>query len=1201
MTFLADIIKINEAQTDAAIDFDRDLERPNLISGFSPTKSTIKVFEHFKNAVQPDAKQQHRALNLHGAYGSGKSHLAVVLAQLLQHGCDGAGFDTLLERIEHFASPKLSQALKNTFLASTDKDARPYLVVYLNGSVATIPDALMENLCDALKRHPDLNLETILPKTEYEACISCFNDMVTHTPALAEADLPSNLATDYLTTKEMLVNLERRNSLALKTFKAWYSFVVHGQTFNPANYGGKTFIEAYVEAGKNLAEQHHFGGIVVIWDEFGLALEELLSNPARSSQQEIKKLESFVQTACSPALGHTIFIGLTHVSFTEYADRAGANEIEKGYLEQISGRFSTYKIELNAAEEEGYHLLGMQRAWTATGKEFLARSQQAKEQILKQCLPLSLFNQLGNHLNDVLEDVYPLHPITAAGLFALAGQAAQNNRTALTFFRDNAPDFLHAEISDAGLFHNELMRLPVLVDYFEGSLKKLSAWERYQRAVGQIPTTLSLEEQLSKKAILKLCLLAQLLGEQFQTTEHFLAIALYDSDYNARLSDDLAYLKGADLLWKNEVTEQWTLSGDSGIDIEGEIEKERRNFTGQSPRQLFEQYPEMREDLLPQVGEHDLEPSNAGIVRSYQVDLLFPPMMNTLKIPNSLLSAQVYLVFPKDSEEVETIKARIRETPPANLYFWVPLSGIRAEHAEMNGKQVGLSELLGRYLALERLQKQSSLTDEFRRQLAIKAEKNRQLLLVILKTLFGREGLQSNKSQILQAGGDEPLTCQTWHDFRQHLDDAVQDAYPDEIPIRAMNMNRLMDEKGRRNKFDIVDRILKFEQNPDYQNDLLGEKDSSELAGLIDGILGANGLFIQRTNGWDIKKIEETDGKIQAVLKHIHDSLLRKRESGYQVSKLRDELVASPYGIPACNLAIFAAVAIRHEVKRLRWVGGKESEFAKNLTEAFETGSRLTIKLYEFTPKQREILNEVGDYFSLFFNGFQSSEDFMAQCCYALRDFVKNQSETVKHSRQLNDKAQRLVKFFEQVGKSQQDIADFLLELVGTDAELLKITLDDFAKVADAKRFEIEQSWQQFLTQIETEKSNLILRLTHEKATQTAKNLGALLEQTQPSTDDLTQALLNKPFELCNEVDIGKFQMCLETHVDYHPPRPVHQPLLEKPTVLSSSTPSSTVFSTSVSNSSSLIETLRQHITQLNVSRHEIKQALQQLLDDYQD
>jgi hypothetical protein len=1198
MTFLADIIELNTQHTDAAIVFDRDLASHNLIHSFAPTKSTIKVFEHLNAAVQRDAKQQQRAINLHGSYGSGKSHTLVVIAQLLRDGCNAEGFDGLFERIKHFATPKLATDLKNTFLANTDEDARPYLLVSLYGSQASsIPDALMEGLFKALNRHPDLNPESILPKTEYDVCVTCFNGIIENTPDLANVDLPPELADNYLTTREMLRGLELHQPLALTLFKKWYRHTVHGLTFNPANHGGKNFIEAYVEAGKNLAEKYHFGGIVVIWDEFGFALEDLIGNSHRNAQQEIKALESFVQTACSPDLGHTIFIGLTHVSFTEYAARTGATEIEKGSLEQIMGRFSTYKIELNAAESEGYHLLGMQRTWTETGKQLLINAP-AKQSLIDLCRQLALFAQLDTHLDEILRDVYPLHPIMAAGLFALSGSnIAQNNRTALTFFRDNAPEFLRREICEMGLFSDELIRLPALVDYFENSLKekKTADWERYSRALGRIPTD---NEAKPRQAILKLCLLAQLLGEQFQTTERFLSIALYDKAYSDKLADNLAFLKAADLLWKNAATEQWTLSGDAGVDVEGSIATELRNFVGHSPRQLFNSYPDMLEDLLPQVGEHDLEPSECGIVRSYRVDLLFPPMTNTQKIDNLLLSAKVFLVFAKDSDEVEIVKARIRETPAANVYFWFPLTGIRAESVTIDGDKVGLSILLCRYLAIERLQKQTSISEEMRRQLSAKWEKNRQQILTILQILFGRDGLQSGKSQIFKAGSADAIACQSWHDLRHHLGEVVQETYPEEIPIRAMNMNRLIDEKGRRNKFDIVDRVLKFNDNHNYQDDMLGEKDSSELSALIDGILGANDLFVHRANGWEIKNIDETDGKIHAVLKLIHDTLLRKRENdGYQVNKLRDKLVAPPFGIPACNLAIFAAVAIRHEMKRLRW-SGRETDFAKNLTEAFEADSKLTIKLFEFTAKQLAILGTVGDYFSLLPEFGQTREEFAGQCCHQLRDFVKRQSEAVKHSRQLHDKAQKLVKFFELVGKSQQDIAEFLLELVGIESELVKMILDDFAKVEDEKRFEIEQSWQRFLTQIDENKTDLILRLTHEKSTPIAQTIGNLLNDNRAvNANVLAQALLNKPFENCNDMDIGKCQTYLETHTDYHPPRPPQTPILPPPVF----TPPPILSPILPLQNTSLIDVLRRLIDSLKLPRNEIRQALEQLLNDYQD
>lgn len=559
----------------------------------------------------------------------------------------------------------------------------------------------------------------------------------------------------------------------------------------------------------------------------------------------------------------------------------------------------------------------------------------------------------------------------------------------------------------------------------------------------------------------------------------------------------------------------------------------------------------MQEDLLPQIGEHELEPSICGIVRSYSVSLLTPPpITNQLKLDNPLLSGRVFLVLANNPEDAEMVKARIQETAAATVYFWLPLAGIRAEFVTIEGKEFKLGGLLCRYLALELLLKQTTNSEELRRQLT---------------------------------------------------------AYPHEVPIRANNMNKLNEEKytGSKRVLDIVERILNFDSNKDYQTDLLGENGTSEPSALIDGVLGANGLFIQRPNGWDIKRLEETDGNTHGVLKLIHNTLLRKREAPYLVKKLRDELIAPPYGIPACNFALFAAVAVRHEVKRLRWGGSKETDFAKNITSAFDEDSKLTIRLFEFSAKQSAMLFAVGQYFQLIQKADQTQEEFATHCSYTLRDFVKGQAESVKDSPQLQDKTRQLVTFFKLVGKNPQDLAEFLMDLLGVDREssidisskspyLLSELLADFAKVENARRYQINLSWQAFVDKIDSE-NDLLTRLSDERATLRAKAVADLLRDDEEiDANKITFVLLNKPFEQCDDMDIGKCQDGLETLVDYYPPTSSATPSPKPPTEPNNvNVPGHTT--------EHLVSTLRETINAAGLPDAIVQQALQELLNDYKD
>lgn len=1011
----------------------------------------------------------------------------------------------------------------------------------------------MEGLYDALQREKNLDIKQILSSTEYEVCVKRFEEILANDESFVDADLSQWDVENYFTTSELMVALREHEPLALETFLEWHKNVCYGNEFNVAQAGGKNFIEAYLEAGKNLAEKYKYGGIVVLWDEFGNALEELIGNPARNAGQEIISLQQFVETCCSPNEGHTLFFGVSHVSFSEYASRTNASATIKDGLDKISGRFNKpFKVELNAAESDGYHLLGMQKIWSEEGRKLLLGSQPGKVKLIDACQRLPLFHSLSAQLDSLFEDVYPLHPVMAVGLFNFS-KLAQANRTALTFFRENAGDILNTELTDGVLWQTELIRFPRLLHYYEESLKKESGsdWRRYEQALASVSG--DVHEVTVRKDILSTLLLAQLLGETFKASEDFLACALYDALPNTtasnELNDHLAWLKAAGVIWKNTANHFWSLAGEGGVDIDALIEKNTKAFSGRSYQHLFESYPVMQQDLLPTLGLHDLEPSACGIIRSFSVELLTAPFApESIKLKDALISARVFLVLAQTKEEVLTVKARIQEMASQNIYFWMPVQGIEVQTYTENGVSYHLNDLLCRYLAIaDQLKQGSALSEDLRRQLEAKGESNRNAIRLMLQVLYGRTGLESAQCKVFKSGAVESIDCLSWHGFKGYLEQEVNQLYSDELPIRAMNMNVLRDEKysGSSKLVKIVERILEFDENPTYQTDLLGEtKETSELSALIDGILGANSLFVQQASGLGIKSADDTEEELNEVLKLLHDTLLRKRENPYAVSELRNKLIAPPYGLPACTLPLFAAVAIRQEVKRLRWGSQKkDAEFAKTLVDAFTKGSKLTVQLFEFSKKQSAILFLVGQSLKVDNSDELPIEEFAPLCASALNDFVKNKDDAVKRSNELGLKTQRLVKFIEERGNTPQDLADFLIEALDVKQDLptvnvpkimgaIREVFDDFSRVENVKLHEIKVCWTEVFPDNSQECAAIISRL-HSINSRQAIQLIGLLEEAEVADDVSPKAvihqLLAKKFSECSDSDIGRCTGVLES------------------------------------------------------------------------
>jgi len=128
------------------------------------------------------------------------------------------------------------------------------------------------------------------------------------------------------------------------------------------------------------------------------------------------------------------------------------------------------------------------------------------------------------------------------------------------------------------------------------------------------------------------------------------------------------------------------------------------------------------------------------------------------------------------------------------------------------------------------------------------------------------------------------------------------------------------------------------------------------------------------------------------------------------------------------------------------------------------------------------------------------------------------------------------------VAQSNQDLADFLIELLDVKSDLpsvnvanviakIQILLYDFIKVENAKLHEIKKCWTINYPKDAATKLNCIKRLK-QIGTKQALNLELTLSQSNDVDDvdvnELVNLLLNRSFNDCSDSDIGRFIGILE-------------------------------------------------------------------------
>ncbi len=282
--------------------FEAARENADRMAMYRPTNAHRAAFERIcRGLYQPNDKKFYL---LSGSYGTGKSHLCLMTANVLSRS---SGDPEIAEFYENYA--KLD-AEKAKVLKNIRKDGQYLVAICDYHSGRHFEDVVMKAVFDACKaKGLDAGVETEFDEAERQSAAwdqkgdkggirNFYGDFGKTLEAVAPG----------LTVDQLRAGLKNYDSDALNKFRAAFREMMGGVAFQ-ARSGN--LIPIIRELVKRQAFKARFRGLAVFFDEFGFTLEKA------GYSKDI--LQGFMETICKNE-PNVLFVGCIHKDFKSYAD-----------------------------------------------------------------------------------------------------------------------------------------------------------------------------------------------------------------------------------------------------------------------------------------------------------------------------------------------------------------------------------------------------------------------------------------------------------------------------------------------------------------------------------------------------------------------------------------------------------------------------------------------------------------------------------------------------------------------------------------------------------------------------------------------------------------------------------------------------------------------------------------------------------------
>lgn len=476
MANIGDIIQINSGYTSYVDLYEEyyDLEKNRgRMERYSPIAAHRKVFEKVANILNP---LDRRFYFLSGSYGTGKSHLLLMFANYFANPSDLPEIETFFDNYENAQSQVLlkpDEEFKETkakVLKERRKSGRFLVAICRYSLNLDFEGALLRALEEAIEE----DQANILVNSHYQEAIRRLKDWEERKNDVKFFhDFENAVSTQFpdWTTEDILDGLSKYDDAAFSVFKICFKIVTDTEfKFEKDNL--RDIISDFLT---NPKFKERYQGVIFFYDEFGSTIDAGLV--------DYRSMLDFAQFCANSTMdkgGTVAFVGTGHKAFVYHGTIGDLN------AETLEARVTEIGLETQGMED----IISAIVQPNVNSPEWIQQVQPHSGKftwLSNECNRLDLFNWLPapKIKNNIIQNIYPMHPMATFALLRLANEADSDTRSVFKFF---APEFETGEegwvnvqpfsypwfIENRKIIENNKLILytaDLLVDYFKESLK----------------------------------------------------------------------------------------------------------------------------------------------------------------------------------------------------------------------------------------------------------------------------------------------------------------------------------------------------------------------------------------------------------------------------------------------------------------------------------------------------------------------------------------------------------------------------------------------------------------------------------------------------------------------------------------------------------------------------------------------------------